>query len=193
MSPAIVKTLAPFFLFAAALVAADPAPKQPRVRPAEWAAPLIATSLGNAYRVSDDLFRCEQPGAGDIPDLQTLHVKSLLNLREYHTDSAKFEQAGFTLLLERMDAGTVTVDQLVAALRKFRAAPKPVVVHCWHGSDRTGTFVATYRMVVQGWTRAAAIDEFRHGGFGYHEKTFPNLLTLLNTLDIEAVRRRVNE
>lgn len=182
-----------FVLAAVTLAAADPTPKQPRVRPADWAAPLIETSLENTYRVSADLFRCEQPGRGDLADLRALGVRTLLNLREYHTDASAFSKAGLTLMAEPMNAGDVTVDQLVAALRKFRSAPKPVVVHCWHGSDRTGVFVATYRMVVQNWPRAAAIDEFRHGGFGYHEKTFPNLLLLLETLDIEAVRRRIDQ
>lgn len=176
-----------------ACAAQDPAPTRVRTRPVEWAAPLIDCALENGFRVSPDLFRCEQPGSGDVADLRTLGIRSFLNLRHYHVDSADFAKAGFTLLAEPMSADKVTVDQLVAALRKFRDAPKPVVVHCWHGSDRTGIFVATYRMVFQDWPRAAAIDEFRYGGFGFHEKTFPNLLTLLETLDVESVKRRVKE
>ena len=170
-----------------------PTPTRARPRPAEWAAPLIESSLENGFRVSAELYRCEQPSTADLGDLRTLGVRSFLNLRRHHTDSADFARAGVTLLVEPMDAGKVTVDQLVSALRKFRAAPKPVLVHCWHGSDRTGVFVAAYRMVLQEWPRAAAIDEFRNGGFGYHARTYPNLVTLLETLDIESVRRRVNE
>ena len=169
------------------------APGSARVRPAEWAAPVIDSSLGNCFCVSSELFRCEQPATSDLADLHALGARSLLNLRHYHTDSADFAKAGLTLLAEPMSAGSVTVDQLVAALRKFRDAPKPVVVHCWHGSDRTGVFVAAYRLVFQRWTRAAAIDEFRRGGYGFHEASFPNLLTLLETLDIEAMRQRVME
>ncbi|MCX6953613.1 MAG: tyrosine-protein phosphatase [Verrucomicrobia bacterium] len=173
--------------------AAEAEPPRVRPRPADWAAPLIQSSLENGFRVSDELYRCEQPGVGDAADLRALGIRSFLNLRHHHTDSPDFAQAGFTLLAVPMSAGSVTVDQLVAALRQFRDAPKPVVVHCLHGSDRTGVFVATYRMVVQGWSRSAAIDEFRHGGFGFHEKTFPNLLTLLESVDLEAIRRRVRE
>jgi tyrosine-protein phosphatase SIW14 len=72
-----------------------------------------------------------------------------------------------------------------------RDAPKPVLVHCWHGSDRTGSVVAAYRIVFQNWTPAAALDELRHGGFGYHEKWFPNIITLFETLDADALRQRV--
>lgn len=163
----------------------------PRERPAEWAVPLIGTTLGNSYRVTADLYRCEQPVQADIADLHALGIRSILNLRNYHTDSSQLAAAGFTLLLQRMEADELTADDLVAALRQFRSAPKPVLVHCWHGSDRTGSVVAAYRIVFQDWTPAAALDELRHGGFGYHEKTFPNIMRLFETLDAAELRRRV--
>jgi protein tyrosine phosphatase (PTP) superfamily phosphohydrolase (DUF442 family) len=182
-------------LTSATLAASEPAPAatRARVRPADWASPVIETTLDNAYRVSPELYRCEQPAKRDLPDLQALGIRTLLSLRHYHIDSPDFAKAGLTLVSEPMDAGKVTTDQLIAALRRFRAAPKPVLVHCWHGSDRTGAFVAAYRMVLQNWAPAAAIDELRHGGFGFHESSFPNILQLLGGLDVEAVRRRVME
>ena len=173
-----------------AMLAAPPAP---RPRPGEWATPIINTTMENCFKVSDDLYRCEQPDRKDIADLKALGVRSILNLRRHHSDPKALQEAGFTLLMQRMEADDLTVDDLVAALRRFRAAPKPVVVHCWHGSDRTGSFVAAYRIVFQGWTREAALDEFRNGGFGYHEKWFPNLVTLLGNLDGDELRRRVME
>lgn len=172
------------------LPGAQPAP---RPRPAEWAVPMLNVSLENCYRVSDELYRCEQPGKRNIAELQALGIRSILNLRHWNTDPKALQQAGFTLLVERMAADSLTVDQLVAALRQFRSAPKPVMVHCWHGSDRTGSFVAAYRIVFQRWTPAAALDELRHGGFGYHEKWFPNIVTLFETLDAAELRRRVLE
>jgi protein tyrosine/serine phosphatase len=76
-------------------------------------------------------------------------------------------------------------------LRLFRAAPKPVLVHCWHGSDRTGAVVATYRMVFQDWTREAAIDELINGGYGFHKATYPNIVKLLETIDVEALKTKI--
>jgi protein tyrosine phosphatase (PTP) superfamily phosphohydrolase (DUF442 family) len=166
---------------------------QLRVRPDLWAKPLIQTSLDNAYRVSADLYRCEQPGLADIADLKALGVRTVLNLRKHHTDPKEFGAAGLTLLDNPIDAGDVTEEYLVATLRQFRDAPKPVIVHCWHGSDRTGVFVAAYRIVFEGWTREAALDEFRHGGYGFHEKWYPNLVTLIERLDAEKLRQRVKE
>ena len=168
-------------------VAAGPAPG----RPDTWARPVAGTTLKNCFRVSDELYRSAQPRARDLPALGALAVKTVLDLRRYHADSVQFQRAGFHLEAEGMGAGNVTVPQLIAALRKFRAAPKPVLVHCWHGSDRTGFFVAGYRIVFQGWSRDAAIAELKQGGFGFNAARYPNIVRVLAGLDADSVRRQV--
>lgn len=189
MKPARSVIAATALLLAAAL----PALAAPRERPANWAVPVVDSTLENLYRVSDELYRCEQPRSKDVADLRMIGIRSILNLREHHTDSNTFAKAGFTQLVQRMDTGELSVDDLVAALRQIREAPKPVLVHCWHGSDRTGSVVAAYRIVFQDWTPAEALDELRHGGFGYHERWFPNIVVLFETLDAGELRRRVIE
>lgn len=182
--------LAVFALSSVVFAAAQPAPA-PRLRPTHWAAPIINTSLGNTYRVSADLYRCEQPAAEHIADLKALGIRAILNLRRYNSDPASLEKAGFKLLVHRLEADDLTFDDLVNSLRILRDAPKPVLLHCWHGSDRTGSVVAAYRIVFENWTPAAALDEFRYGGFGYHEKWFPHLVKLIGDLDPAELRRRV--
>ena len=44
----------------------------------------------------------------------------------------------------------------------------PVLVHCQHGADRTGTVMAVYRIVVQDWQSPEAIREMKEGDYGYH-------------------------
>jgi protein tyrosine phosphatase (PTP) superfamily phosphohydrolase (DUF442 family) len=44
----------------------------------------------------------------------------------------------------------------------------PVLVHCRHGADRTGTMCAMFRIACEGWAVEDAIDEMKNGGFGYH-------------------------
>ncbi len=179
-------------LLAAIARTALPAAAAPAApRPAAWAQPVAATTLGNCFRVSPELFRSDQPHGDDLPALQALGIRSLLDLRQHHADDPGYARAGLVLLDEGMRAGGVSVEGLVGALRKFRAAPKPVLVHCWHGSDRTGFFVAGYRIVLQGWPADAAIDELKRGGFGFHAFWYPNIVRVLRTLDAEAVRARV--
>ena len=45
------------------------------------------------------------------------------------------------------------------------AGSQPVFVHCQAGSARTGFAVAAYRIVAEGWTLAAALDEARSFDF----------------------------
>ncbi len=169
---------------------ADPADPT-KVRPDKWAQPVPGSTLENFYRVSADLYRSEQSRASDIPDLKALGIKTVFSLRHYHHDSPEFDQAGFVSLQCPMDAGSASAAELVAALRLIRSAPKPVLLHCWHGSDRTGFVVAGYRMIFMNWSAAEAIAELRLGGFGYHEAFYANLLRTLRGLDVAGVRQAV--
>jgi tyrosine-protein phosphatase SIW14 len=166
-----------------------PAAETPRVRPAEWAQPVIGTSLDNCYRVSADLYRSEQPDQRDLPVLKALGIRSVVSLYEFFPDPRAFEQAGFQLFRHRMAAGSVTEEDLRRVLASIRAAPKPVLVHCWHGSDRTGAVVAAYRIAFQGWTQEQAIDELVNGGYGFHAATYPNIVQLIRSLDVEKLKQ----
>jgi protein tyrosine/serine phosphatase len=64
----------------------------------------------------------------------------------------------------------------------------PVLVHCQHGADRTGTMITLYRIAVQGWTKEEALREMTEGGFGFHE-IWTNLPKWIQELDIESIRK----
>ncbi len=160
-------------------------------RPVNWAQPMLNTTVGNLYKVSPDVFRAEQPEEKDIPDFKKMKIKTMLNLREHHKDDAVFQKSGISLIHYKMSAGSVSANDLVSALKLLHKAEKPVLVHCWHGSDRTGFVVAGYRIVFQNWTREAAIEELRLGGFGYHSKSYPNIIKTLEEMDVEALRKSV--
>jgi protein-tyrosine phosphatase len=69
---------------------------------------------------------------------------------------------------------------------------KPALVHCLHGSDRTGAVVAAYRMTYENWSKEDAIAEFKEERFGYHEKWFPTILEVLQSIDIDSLKSDVN-
>lgn len=169
-------------LIAACCLAAEPA------RPATWAQPV--EGVKNLHRVSADLYRSAQPDDEDMRRLVALGVKGVLNLRAYHSDDD--EAKGTTLVLARvaMDAGEVDEDLVVAALRALKALPRPALVHCWHGADRTGAIIAFWRILEQGWSREAAIAEMIEGGYGHHSM-YGNLPRLLRSADLERIRTRV--
>jgi tyrosine-protein phosphatase SIW14 len=165
-----------------------PGAESSRVRPAEWAQPVPGLTLDNCYRVSADLYRSEQPAKSDLPALKDLGIRSVVSLYQLLRDSRAFEQAGFRMFQHRMAAGSLTEKDLWQALASIRDAPKPVLVHCWQGSDRTGAVVAAYRIAFQGWTREQAVDELVNGGYGFHASSYPNIVTLIRSLDVAKLK-----
>lgn len=55
------------------------------------------------------------------------------------------------------------VDTFLSIMRN--PANHPVLIHCFAGMHRTGTYCAVYRMEMDGWSSADAIREMQH--FGY--------------------------
>ena len=164
---------------------------EPRVRPAEWARPVVGTRLQNCYQVTPHLFRSKQPRARDTAELKALGIRTVVTLRDRHGDAPLERSGSFRLVQVPMDAGSVTREELLQALRVIRDAPKPVLVHCWHGSDRTGVVVAAYRMVFQGWSQERAIDELVNGGYGFHAQTYGNLVSLLQSIEPSEWRQEL--
>ena len=65
----------------------------------------------------------------------------------------------------------------------------PVFVHCQRGADRTGMVCAMYRVVVCGWTKDAAVQEMKEGGFAFNPG-WKNLVNYVESADIEALKKR---
>jgi tyrosine-protein phosphatase SIW14 len=63
--------------------------------------------------------------------------------------------------------GVVPADENVKLFLNLMADPKnhPVLVHCFRGVHRTGTYCAIYRMECDGWSNAEAIEELKVLGY----------------------------
>lgn len=162
-----------------------------RVRPLEWAQPMIGMELENFYQMTEQVYRSKQPDDEEMERLEAMGIRSVLNLRAYHTDEDEAKGTALKLFHVPVDAGDIDDGFVVRALRMIDSAEKPILIHCWHGSDRTGVVAAMYRMVFQGWSREQAMDEFINGGYGYHANFYPNIERYLQRVDIEAIGRAV--
>lgn len=154
--------------------------------------PLAADGLNNFYRLNDDLYRSAQPTENGLTSAKTLGIQTVLSLQLVSLDNAleATEQTGLSLIHIPMFPWNVTENELLQALEVLRDAPKPILVHCLHGADRTGIVIAMYRILFQNWSKSDAIAEMTSDLFGYHEE-FSNLPELIEQLDIEAMRSKL--
>ncbi len=159
-----------------------------RERPDNWAKPVIGSSLGNFYKVDEGVYRSEQPNKEEFADLSIYGLTDVLNLREFHTDVDEASVFQLDLHHVRVSTGSMSEQQLIEALKIIQNRQKAIVVHCWHGSDRTGATIAAYRVVFNNWTKQQAIDELRNGGYGYHSTIYPNIVKLIEDLDVDKVK-----
>ena len=164
---------------------------QEAARRPEW-----ATRVGkspNLFQVTPTLFRSAQLGRDDVAELKALGIKSVVGLRAFHSDEDWLKESGIKASRVKIYTWAVDDDNIVAALKAIRTAEKegPVLLHCWHGADRTGLVSAMYRLLYQGWSKAQALDELLNGGYGYHA-LWKNIPAYLRDVDVEKIRHRVD-
>jgi len=153
-----------------------------------WAQKIELPGAPNLHKVSDDLYRGAQPTAEGFRGLQQLGIRTVVDLRAFHDDKDELGGVPLEYVHINSHAWNAEDEDIVAFLKvaadKSRA---PVFVHCLHGADRTGTAVAAYRIVVQGWSKEEALMEMTQGGFNFHG--WPNLVSYIRKMDVERIRR----
>ncbi len=183
MKPLVAPALA-LFLSTAAASAAGPVE-----RPAEWAVAVNGSCVRNLYKVEDDLYRGAQPTATGFQELAALGVKTVLRVSGGDGDDILIAKDSLKLIHVPMSAWGLRDDRVLEALRVMAdPANRPLMIHCQHGSDRTGALVALYRVVVQGWTKEKAVEEMNQGGYD-HNSLWRNLDRYVMKADVDALRK----
>jgi tyrosine-protein phosphatase SIW14 len=157
-------------------------------RPEKWATPVKSEYLKNFFKLDKKVYRSAQPNSRGFRELKRLGIRNVLSFRDYHSDDGK--DSGLNLYRVEMEAGDIKTEKVIEALRIIMKAEGPVLIHCWHGSDRTGLISAMYRIVFQGWSKDDAIDELMHGGYGYHP-IYKNIPEFIRQADIGEIRAAV--
>jgi protein tyrosine phosphatase (PTP) superfamily phosphohydrolase (DUF442 family) len=158
-------------------------------RPAAWATPVQVEGVSHLFKLTDTLYRSDQPTAAGMQNLKKLGIKTVINLRTFHSDR---DEIGSTVLRQEhiyMKSWHPEREDAVRFLRLVQdPANAPILVHCQHGADRTGAMCALYRVVVQGWSKQEAIREMREGGFGFH-LIWNNLAIWIDECDVERFKK----
>ena len=139
-------------------------------QPDLWAGPLEIEGVPNLHKVNDNLYRSGQPTAEGMKNLEALGVKTVINLRAFHDDDDELKGTA----LRKADIPMYAWSPMEEAAQKFISFTSdvnkgPFLVHCMHGSDRTGSMVALYRVSQEGWVPDEAVREMLYGGFGFHK------------------------
>lgn len=104
-------------------------------------------------------------------------IKTIINLRGAHPKADWYERElavsramgvthyDYGISAERM----VTAGQIADILKLLRTAPRPILVHCQGGADRSGLVAALYEAEIMGKPAAEADDQLalRYGHFPY--------------------------
>ena len=153
----------------------------------------------NFHQVSENLYRSGQPDDDEFESLCTFNgLRSVLNLRENNSDkktidaiNSKHAVPAVTLYEIPLDTGEISEADLYNILTVIRDAPKPLLIHCWHGSDRTGCAVAAYRIVFDNWSVEDAISELMKPEYGHHKHIYTNIPELLRQSDWQKIKETV--
>jgi len=162
-------------------------------RPAQWAVPITMAGVGNLHKINKGLYRSAQPTKEGMKNLEKLGIKTVINLRAFHSDSD--EISGTELLNDALSVKTwhMEDEDVIQVLRIIRKKENgPFLIHCLHGADRTGVMSAMYRIVAQGWTKEAALQEMVEGGYGFHP-VWTNIITYVKKVDIDKIKHAVAE
>lgn len=129
--------------------------------------------LPNFHQVNGSLYRGGQPRKGGLQQLKQLGVKTIVNLRD-DDDRARAEKGEAESLglryfnIPLSNFGRPSDSQVDQVLKLIEGQEnQPLFIHCARGSDRTGTVVAIYRIMHDGWTSEKAKAEAKQYGLGF--------------------------
>lgn len=165
---------------------ADEVSPEQSPRPAQWAQ--LVDRHYNLYQITPTLYRSRQPDAAAQPLLQQLGVHTVINFIK-QSDSTWLSDAAVAQVQIPLQVVHIDDADVIQSLRAIQTAQQngPVLIHCKHGLDRTGLVAAMYRIVAQGWSKQAALDEMEHGGYG-DEDSLKRGIEYIDKVDVAALK-----
>jgi len=143
--------------------------------------------IHDAGKVSDRLFRGAQPTLSSLPQLKTLGITTVVDLRPESPQTRESERLRAESLGLRFvyipvggfsNPSSAQLAQFFSLLRE--TPPQKIFVHCEFGEDRTGVFIAAYRIAFQHWTAEQALAEMY--AFGFRGYWHPGMITFVRAL-----------
>ena len=140
-----------------------------------FAEKLHIKGITDAGQINDHLYRGTQPNEEGFQQLCKLGVTLIVDLRGEVTHNSahekkQVEELGMKSVLIPGNGWTPPSDkQMAEFFAAIKERPRPTIfIHCWLGGDRTGVFLAAYRIAFNHWTSEQALAERNK----FHFKSF---------------------
>lgn len=113
------------------------------------------------------LIRSAQLTPQGLEDLiQKKNIKTIINLRGetpgeawFDGEAAVAQKYNINFVNIPMDAMRIPLrEDLLKLLETYKSAPRPILIHCLRGVDRTGEAAAIYQMIYQNKTKEEALQ-----------------------------------
>ena len=166
--------------------------EQPLVRTSQEAQEINALGLSNVYRLSPMLYRGAQPKKEGYKSLADMGVKAVISFRTKKPNTKLLNKLGLVSYHIPINTFRFKDEHAREFLKILSEQEGPIYIHCYHGSDRTGTMTALYRIVYENWTREQALAEMQNKKFGFH-KIFPNLIKYIKEVKIEDIKPQIEK
>lgn len=154
-----------------------------------WAKPIDKTF--NFYQVTPFLYRSAMPNTDNIAILKEHQITTVISLIKDDDTKWLRNTAGIQLISYPTHADRVTDDDVLTVLKMIEKSEKQqqaVLIHCKHGQNRTGLFVAMYRVVIQHWTKAQAVLEMANGGYSNDLNDIKDAIAYIKKAKIKKIR-----
>lgn len=164
----------------------DPAQRARAMRHYHWLDhAILRYHWHNFFEIAPGVYRSNQPVHARFVKYAAMGIKTVINLRgeathaRYLFEKESCDALGLTLVSVALKARKAPpVDSLLALIAAFRAAEKPLMMHCKSGADRAGLAATIYLMVIEGqpveqarrmlspryihfkWTKTGVLDHF---------------------------------
>jgi tyrosine-protein phosphatase SIW14 len=161
-----------------------------KIRDGDWATKVTVSSFYNLYKINDSIYRSEQPANKAIAFIDSSGIKSILNLRQKKDNPGLLNMHSVKSYHIKMVTKNFTDAEIIQSLLIIKNAPKPLLVHCKHGADRTGVVIAMYRIIFQNWSKEKALEELKDGHYGFHTM-YKNIPLYLKTVDTGFIKKSV--
>ncbi len=117
---------------------------------------ILRTVWPNLHRVAPGVWRANQPSPARLARYRAMGIRAVLNLRgskglsHFALEREACARLGLTLVNLPLSAARPAARETLLALHEvFRTIPKPFVMHCKSGADRTGIAAALYLLMIE--------------------------------------------